>query len=428
MPAVAIFPLTQPIYNCPTCGGLLDVVHAPSILQERTPTSWRDHFASRQGGGAGPSGSGVWRYHRWVLPDLPEQDIVTLGEGATPLTEAKRLSDALGVRLLVKQCGHSLSGSFKDLGMTVLISQVQHMRRIGQHIPAVVCASTGDTSAALAAYGAAAHLRTLVLLPAGKVTAAQLVQPLAHGARVVAIDTDFDGCMEHVQRLANEEGVYLANSKNSLRLEGQKTVALEILQGLDWQAPDWVSIPGGNLGNVAALARGLDMAADAGLRRGTSRLLCAQASEASPLYDAFQTDFAALLPKVAGHTQASAIRIGNPVSYPRAVRALRKYGGVVESVSEAELCAAARQADGFGLYVCPHTAVALGAVVKQIRHGTIAKGATVVVVSTAHGLKFTEFKSALVADEVPDVSLGPAQTPILVKHDYAAVKDAALGR
>ncbi|HET6345639.1 MAG TPA: pyridoxal-phosphate dependent enzyme, partial [Myxococcota bacterium] len=244
------FPLHEPLYACRTCGGLLEVAHRPGLLASRDATAWKQLFDSRPGGVPGPDGSGVWRFHEWVLPSLPRSDIVTLGEGATPLTEARRLSEAWGIGLFIKQCGHSLSGSFKDLGMTVLISQVHHMRH-QRPVPAVACASTGDTSAALAAYGAAAGVRTLVLLPRGKISAAQLAQPLAHGARVIAIDTDFDGCMAHVQRLADEEGVYLANSKNSLRLEGQKTVALEIAQGLGWTLPDWVCIPGGNLGNVS---------------------------------------------------------------------------------------------------------------------------------------------------------------------------------
>lgn len=423
----ATYPLSEPTYACRVCHGLLEVVHPSGLLASRSAEAWRRLFDGRPGGVPGPYGSGVWRFHEWVLPELPVADIVSLGEGATPLTRASRLGDRLDLQLFVKQCGQSLSGSFKDLGMTVLMSQVHHLRQQGVAIPAVVCASTGDTSAALAAYGAAAGVRTLVLLPQGKISAAQLIQPLAHGARVIIIDTDFDGCMAYVQRLAEEEGVYLANSKNSLRIEGQKTVSFEIAQGMGWQVPDWVAIPGGNLGNVSALARGFTTLRDAGLIDRLPRLLCAQVDQANPLFRSFKANYAPLAPVVAGHTQASAIRIGNPVSFAKAVDALRISNGVVESVSEAELSEAGRQADLSGLYVCPHTAVALAAVTKQRANGTIRQGESVVVVATAHGLKFTEFKTAVAADTVPGAKLGHAMTPHAVADDYAAVRDAALG-
>lgn len=422
----ATYPLSQTIYACGQCNNLLEVVHPPERLSQHTAMAWKSLFGDRHAGQPGPYGSGVWRFHEWVLPELPTDHIVSLGEGATPLVEAKQLGAAQNIRLLIKQCGQSLSGSFKDLGMTVLISQVNHMRQSGVHVPAVVCASTGDTSAALAAYGAAAGIPCVVLLPKGKITAAQLIQPLAHGARVLAIDTDFDGCMRHVQRLVQEEGVYLANSKNSLRIEGQKTVAFEIVQGLGWQVPDWIAIPGGNLGNVAALVKGLRMLRDAGIIQRLPRILCAQAAQADPLYRSYQAGFAPLVPVTAGPTQASAIRIGHPVSFAKAVDALRATDGVVESISEAELTLAAQQADRSGMYVCPHTAVALAAVHKQRRQGTIQAGETVVVVATAHGLKFTEFKVATAQNTVPGVDLGHTATPIEIPDDFAAVQRYAL--
>ncbi len=420
------YPLTEPVYQSER-GELLEVEHDPAYLASRSAEQWRTLFESRRLHSPGPDGSGVWRYREWVLPDLPLRDIVTLGEGGAPMLRAERLSEELGVELLIKQCGHSHTGSFKDLGMTVLVSQVNHIRKTGGDIRAVACASTGDTSAALAAYGAAAGVRTLVLLPKGKITAAQLVQPLACGARVIAIDTDFDGCMEHVQRLVEESGVYLANSKNSLRIEGQKTVAFEICENLDWSAPDWAVVPGGNLGNVSALGKGFRMMHEAGLTTREPRLLCAQAENANPLYRAFERDFDSLEPLTASATQASAIRIGNPVSYARAVRALKRVDGIVTSASEEALSAAARHADSTGTYLCPHTAVAIASVIEQRRAGVIQAGESVVVVSTAHGLKFTEFKVATVEDRVPGATLGGAQAPIEVANDWQAVKDAALG-
>jgi threonine synthase len=406
--------LEETIYRCGRCQSLLEVAHRDPA-GSRNAIQWRQLFDERMGVGVGHHASGVWRFHEWVLPDLPCEDIVTLGEGNTPLVEAKRLGDSWGIELFIKQCGQSLSGSFKDLGMTVLVSQVQHMRRKGISIPAVACASTGDTSAALAAYGAAAGLRTLVLLPKGKITQAQLVQPLSHGAKVIAIDTDFDGCMAHVARLCEDEGVYLANSKNSLRIEGQKTVAFEISQALGWQAPDWVAIPGGNLGNVSALAKGFELLAKVGVLDARPRLLCGQAQNANPLYRSYKDGFSPLLPIQAQPTHASAIRIGDPVSFPKAVRALKAFKGVVQSVDEKTIEQVASEADQSGLYVCPHTAVALASVHAELQEGTIKPGQRVVVVATAHALKFTEFKMATALNE-----------GLSVKDSYSAVKKAAL--
>ena len=419
-------PLEQPQYACPSCGALLEVHFDQTWFTSRSPQAWKDLFDSRIAGQPGPDGSGVWRFREWILPDLPEEHIVTLGEGGSALTRSPRLNDFLGIDLLTKQCGHTLSGSFKDLGMTVLISHVNRLRQEGKDIPAVACASTGDTSAALAAYGAAAGIRTLVLLPSGKVSAAQLVQPLSHGAKVLAIDTDFDGCMAHVQELCGQANVYLANSKNSLRIEGQKTVAFEICQGLKWELPDWVVIPGGNLGNVSALVRGFEQLKLAGITNKIPRVMCAQASAADPLFQSYKNDFDSLEPQQAQETMANAIRIGNPISFPKAVSALKKCEGVVTSVSEQELAEAAREADTHGFFLCPHTAVAYAGIKQGISNKLISSGDQVVVVSTAHGLKFTEFKNHCAADTIPSVSLNKPFRPIDVDDDLQKVLDAAL--
>ncbi len=276
--------------------------------------------------------------------------------------------------------------------MTVLVSHVVQLIRLGTPIRAVACASTGDTSAALAAYAAAAGIPTVVFLPEGKVTQAQLIQPLASGARVLALDTDFDGCMRVVKEVTADRSLYLANSMNPLRLEGQKTVGLEIVQQLGWEPPDWIVIPGGNLGNVSALGAGLSLMRELGLVTRVPRICLAQAEHANPLYRSFLRDFAEFEPMTALPTQASAIRIGNPVSYPRAVRALRNFGGIVEQASEQELSNAAARVDLHGMFNCPHTGVALAAMFKLVERGEIRKGERVVVVSTAHGLKFSQFK------------------------------------
>jgi threonine synthase len=230
-----------------------------------------------------------------------------------------------------------------------------------------------------------------------------LIQPLANGAHVLALDTDFDGCMRVVRTVTQDESIYLANSMNSLRIEGQKTVGIEIVQQLGWQVPDWIVLPSGNLGNISALAKGLDMAYSLGIIDRRPRLAAAQAERANPLYQAYQRQFADYRPVAAGATAASAIRIGDPVSYEKAVRALQAFDGVVEQASEDELADAAALADRAGLYACPHTGVALAAAAKLGRRGTIRPGDRVVVISTAHGLKFTDFKIGYHESTLPDV-------------------------
>jgi threonine synthase len=282
----------------------------------------------------------------------------------------------------------------------------------GRRVRAVGCASTGDTSAALAAYAAAASIPAIVVLPRGKITPAQLVQPLANGARVLALDTDFDGCMAIVQRLAQEEGVYLANSMNSLRLEGQKTVSIEIAQQFDWEVPDVVVVPGGNLGNVSAIHAGFQMMHDLGLTSRLPRLVVAQAEAANPLYRAYKNGwkYEAI---AARPTQASAIQIGNPVSVRKAIRALQRCDGIVEQATEVELAAAAARGDRTGMYNCPHTGVALAAVLKLTARGDIRRRDRVVVLSTANGLKFTDFKIATAGN-----------VPLELPNDYDAVRRA----
>ena len=392
-------------------GGLLEVVHDLEALRQRPPSEWKALFDGRYGRSRWPFGSGVWSKREWVQPHVSDPNVVSLYEGNTNLFWAERYGkEHLGLDdLWVKQCGTSHTGSFKDLGMTVLVSSVKQMIADGTPIRALACASTGDTSAALAAYGAAAAIPVVVLLPKGKVTAAQLVQPMANGALVCSLDTDFDGCMRVVQRLTEDSTLYLANSMNSLRVEGQKTISYEIVQQFDWQVPDWVLVPGGNLGNVSAIAKGFIELMEVGLTDRLPRLVCCQAQEANPLYRAYQRAVAAereleetdFQPIAAAPTLASAIRIGDPVSLPKAVRALVRCRGIVEQASERELSDAAARADRTGMFNCPHTGVALACLEKLVRHSVIREGERVVVISTAHGLKFTEFKAAYHEMELP---------------------------
>lgn len=386
-------PLDALLYRCPKCNDLLEVVHDLDALRKFSAEHWKQIFTQRYAQLTSALGSGVWGKKEWIAPHVREENIVSFREGATPLAPVPRLAQALKLKYVwVKQCGNSHTGSFKDLGMTVLVSQVKQMMRDGKKIKAVLCASTGDTSAALAAYCAAAQIPSVVLLPANKVSPAQLIQPIANGALTLALDTDFDGCMSIVQQLAQQPDVYLANSMNSLRLEGQKTVAIEIAQQLDWNVPDWVILPGGNLGNVSAVGKGFLMMRELGLIERLPRLVCAQAEHANPLYESFQNGFREFQPQSAQPTLASAIQIGRPVSYKKAINTLRECNGLVEQASENELAEAAALADRDGLFCCPQTGVALAALLKLVQRGIIPPEDRVVVISTASGLKFVDFK------------------------------------
>jgi threonine synthase len=405
-------------------GGLLQVVHDMDALRKTSGEEWRATFENRGRRNEWPYGSGVWSKKEWVLPGIENENIVSMYEGHSNLFWAERYGREVGVEdLWLKLCGNSHTGSFKDLGMTVLVSQVKQMIAQGKSIPAVGCASTGDTSAALAAYAAAAGIPAVVFLPKGKISLAQLIQPVANGAMVFALDTDFDGCMEIVKRISEKDGVYLANSMNSLRIEGQKTVGIEIVQQFDWEVPEWVIIPGGNLGNVSALAKGLDLLFELGMINKRPRICVGQAEAANPLYLAYQKDFEVFEPIAARTTVASAIQIGNPVSRDKAVDALRRYDGVVEQASEQEIVEECTRADRTGLFNCPHTGVALVAMRKLIERGLIKSSDRVVVISTAHGLKFTDFKLAYHQMTMEDMVPDNPNPPIELPADYDIVRD-----
>ena len=419
--------ILDPLYRCPSCGNLLEVSHDLDALRARTPGAWRRIFDERYKRTTWPYSSAVWGKKEWVCPSVHDDNIVSMDEGGTNLLWAERFGKELGLNeLWIKLCGNSHTGSFKDLGMTVLVSAVRQMIHEGRDIRAITCASTGDTSASLAAYAAAGGIPAIVILPRDKVSTAQLVQPLANGARVLALDTDFDGCMAIVQRLATEDGIYLANSMNSLRLEGQKTVAIEIVQQFDWEVPDVVIIPGGNLGNVSALGAGFEMMKVLGLITRQPRIVVAQAKAANPLYLAYRNgwEFEAIKAKP---TQASAIQIGNPVSIQKAIQTLQRHNGIVEQATEEELADAADRADRTGMYNCPHTGVALAALIKLRKSGEIDSSERVVVISTANGLKFTDFKLGYHMATIPQARPHHANLPTDLPNDYDAVRKAIAG-
>ncbi|GAQ89193.1 threonine synthase [Klebsormidium nitens] len=406
-------------------GSLLDVQHDMEALKKYDGQYWKNLFDSRIGRTEWPYGSGVWSKKEWILPEIDNDDIVSMFEGNSNLFWAERFGkETLGMSdLWVKQCGNSHTGSFKDLGMTVLVSQVNRMIKKGRAVRAVGCASTGDTSAALSAYCAAAGIPAIVFLPADKISIAQLVQPIANGALVLSIDTDFDGCMRLIREVTAELPIYLANSLNSLRLEGQKTAAIEICQQFNWVVPDWVIVPGGNLGNIYAFYKGFQMCKDLGVIDRMPRLVCAQAANANPLYRAYKAGWDKFAPIKAAPTFASAIQIGDPVSIDRAIYALTNSDGIVEEATEEELMDAAAQADRTGMFNCPHTGVALAALIKLRNKGVIGPNDRTVVVSTAHGLKFTQSKVAYHSNEIADVTSRFANPPVTVPENFGKVMD-----
>ena len=416
------YPLTEIIYRCRNCDGLLEVQHNMDVLKQRRAADWKSLFEQRYRRTQYPYGSGVWGKKELVCPNIDDDNIISMYEGGTNLFWAERFGEQLGLHdLWIKHCGNSHTGSFKDLGMTVLVSMVNQIIAESGNIRAVMCASTGDTSAALAAYASAAGIPAIILLPKAKVTREQLIQPIANGALTLSLETDFDGCMEIVQKLAGRKDFYLANSINSIRIEGQKTISIEIVQQFDWEIPDWVIIPGGNLGNVSALGLGFLMMYDLGIIDKLPRIACAQAERANPLYRSYQTGFTEFSAITAQSTQATAIQIGNPVSVHRAIRTLKRFDGIVDQATEAELADAAARADRTGLFNCPHTGVALAVLIKMVARKQIQPDDRVIVISTATGLKFPDFKVAYHKVDPGEPAPRYLNAPIELEADYEGV-------
>ncbi len=363
--------------RCTTCGGLLEVHHRPPSM---TSAELIQRFTERRGGQPGATASGVWRFREIVLPSA--DTVVSHPEGNTPLLHRVVLDRWARVdHLLLKHEGHNPTGSFKDRGMTVGVTQA---KRIGA--TAVACASTGNTSASLAAYAAQAGLPALVLVPAEGVAAGKLAQSLAYGAKTLLVRGDFDDCLRLVEQASEQLGVYLLNSINPFRIEGQKTVILELLQQLAWESPDWIVLPAGNLGNTAAFGKALREARQWGLIGRLPRLAAVQAAGAAPFARSFAEGFAQRH-RVKAETVATAIKIGDPASYDRAVQAITETDGVVLSTSDAELLEAKAAIDASGVGCEPASAVTLAGLRQLVRSGQVKAGDRVVAVLTGHILK-----------------------------------------
>jgi threonine synthase len=376
------YPLNAKEHQCPACGGLLDVQYDFSRID---PHSLCKLWQQRKMSSAIIDQSGVWRF-RELLPFVPAGvEVISLSEGRTPLIEVNRTGEwAGGVRLAIKHQGNNPTGSFKDLGMTACITQASIL---GSRVTA--CASTGNTSASMAAYAARAGMKAVVFVPFGKISTAKLAQALEFGAVVIEMGDNFDQAFQMLRQLTDELGLYLVNSLNPFRLEGQKTIVFEILEQRDWRVPDYLVLPGGNLGNVSAVGKGLLELRQLGLIDKLPRLVVVQAEGASPFYTMIATGAEEMTP-VQPRTEASAIRIGNPVNWKKALRALRSTDGLCEAVTDEQIfeAKAALAKDGVGCE--PASAASVAGIQKLVRSGKIEDGADVVAVLTGHQLKDPE--------------------------------------
>jgi len=346
----------------------------------------RELWLERLKSGDARDRSGVWRF-RELLPFGDDMAVVSLGEGNTPLYDAPRSADYCGLTSLkLKHQGNNPTGSFKDTGMTVAVTQAL---KLGMRL--VACASTGNTAASLAAYAARARMLCAILVPEGQVSDAKVAQALDYGAKVLEIEGNFDVCMRVIQELAEQSSLYLVNSINPFRIEGQKTVAFELAEQLEWNVPDHLIVPGGNLGNSSALGKGFRELLGHGFIRKQPRISVIQAEGAAPFARFAQTSESEFVNEKHPQTLASAIKIGAPVSWKKAWRAVRETGGCVITVSEQEIADAKATIGRDGIGCEPASATTVAGIRKLVSDGVIKKHETVVAVLTGHVLKDTDY-------------------------------------
>ena len=372
-------------FRCRDCGCLFEVEYPGMAAgaREGLTATWKQRRSSH----AALDRSGVWRF-RELLPILrDESNAVTLEEGNTPLYPMPRCAESVGLEhLYAKHQGMNPTGSFKDTGMTAALSVARE-----RGFPWVACASTGNTSAAMAAYAARAGMGALVLIPEGKVAWGKLAQSLDYGAITCQLKTDFDGCVAVLAELVRRAPVYLLNSVNPYRLEGQKTPAMEMAEAMDWQVPDHLIVPGGNLANSSALGKGFGELLALGLIDRMPRISIIQAAGANPLFMSIIRHGGRHLDPVRADTRATAIRIGNPASWQKAVGILQRTGGWCEQVTEQEIALAKAEIGAEGIGCEPASAVTLAGLKKLMAQEKINRGEKVVLLLTGHTLKDPEY-------------------------------------
>jgi threonine synthase len=376
-------------FRCPLCNGLYEVVYpwtnASAGPESRlpNPSALRWLWQERRSSTMPVDQSGVWRF-RDLLPIVDDlEKVITLREGNTPLYDLPRCAKAAGIDwLLAKHQGMNPTGSFKDTGMTAALSVASQ-----RGFEWVACASTGNTSAAMAAYAARAGLRSIVFIPEGKIAWGKLSQSMDYGALTIQLKTDFDGCVKILGELVKQFPIYILNSVNPYRLEGQKTPAFELVEQMEWRVPEHVIVPGGNLANSSALAKGFAEMRELGLIPRTPKISIIQAEGANPLYRSLQENGGECLTPVVANTRATAIRIGNPASWRKAVNALKSTGGWCEQVTEQEIALAKAEIGAEGVGCEPASAVTLAGLKKLVAQQKISTEERVVLILTGHTLK-----------------------------------------
>lgn len=412
----ARFPVTQVIYNCPNCGGLLEVTYsgtpAPAADLKQI---WRD----RRRDNCLIDQSGVWRY-REMIPFLEDtRHIVSLREGNTPLLNAPRAAGYGGLdQLVFKHQGFNPTGSFKDNGMTCGASQAL---RLG--MKRVACVSTGNTSASMAAYASVAGLQPIIFIPYGNISYGKLAQALEYGAMTLQVEANFDQILKLVRVLSEKLGIYLLNSINPFRIEGQKTIVIEMMDQRDWKAPDWIVLPGGNLGNVSAFGKALRELKANGFITKMPRLAVVQAHGSAPFYDFIRAESQnAFTPIDHPETLATAIKIGDPISWPKALFEITESNGIVERVTEQEIADAKAQIGLCGIGCEPASAATLAGIRKLTASGAIRNDADVVAVLTGNVLKDPDYiyryhTGDLKAPDGSEIEPNFGNRPILVPND-----------
>jgi threonine synthase len=374
-------------FRCTECGDLLefffpDWTREPSLDPETLKSLWLNRRTSSEALDL----SGVWRF-RELLPYIPAKYAITLREGNTPLYHLPRCARIAGVEnLRAKHQGMNPTASFKDTGMTFAASSA-HQREFRW----VACASTGNTSASMAAYAARGNMNSLVLIPEGKISWGKLSQSLDYGALTCQLRTDFDGCVRILNELVREKPIYLLNSVNPYRIEGQKTAGIELMEQLAWEPPDHIIVPGGNLGNSSAIGKALVEMHELKLISRLPKLSIIQARGANPFYRSVHEFGGKKLEPMTAETLASAIRIGNPASWKKALRVLEATGGAVEEVTEIEIAAAKAEIGADGIGCEPASAVTLAGLKKLRRSGFVKAGESIVLILTGHLLKDPDF-------------------------------------
>jgi len=412
---------------CSRCGGLLDLERSEPI--SINSASLRDLWLTRRTSLDARDRSGVWRF-REFLPFPEDTAVVSLGEGNTPLYDAPRSAGYCGLpQLKLKHQGCNPTGSFKDTGMTVAVTQA---RKLGARL--VVCASTGNTAASLAAYAAFADLQCAIIVPAGQVSHAKLAQALDYGAKVIEIDGNFDASMNVIRELAEDESIYLVNSINPFRIEGQKTVAFELAEQFEWQVPDHLVLPGGNLGNSSAFGKGFRELLRSGLIERQPKITVVQAEGAAPFARFYaDEDHRSFVNEEHPTTLASAIKIGAPVSWQKAWRAVNETGGSVITVTEQEIADAKAIIGRDGIGCEPASATTVAGIRKLIGDGAIKESETVVAVLTGHVLKDTDYvikyhNQTLTDPESRKLESRFANAPIRVAGSADAIREVLLDR